>query len=244
MASVARPPLSRRRHILVWTLIVLAALLGLVSTLTTWVQRQMLDSNGWKHATTQVVQSPEVQAALSTYLVNQVYNNAGVAFAGSGYIACQLKHLAIVATIVWLPVALALLDRALERGPRTTPRRLVLLGGFGLVFAQQALAGFPQSAYICGLVYAPFVLFRAVEHRTELGRQLPWLLGGAALAALLGAAASLVEVELAVGILAGLGATALLTSTSGLETRQEVVARSKWALERARQMAAPAQAHA
>jgi len=52
--------------------------------------------------------------------------------------------------------------------------------------------------------------------------------------ALIGAAASLIEVELAVGILAGIGATALLTSTSGAETRQEVVARSKWVLDRAR----------
>jgi hypothetical protein len=52
--------------------------------------------------------------------------------------------------------------------------------------------------------------------------------------ALIGAAASLIEVELAVGILAGIGATALLTSTSGAETRQEVVARSKRVLDRAR----------
>lgn len=52
--------------------------------------------------------------------------------------------------------------------------------------------------------------------------------------ALVGAAVSLVEVELAVGILAGIGATALLTTTSGPAMRQEVVARSKWAIERAR----------
>src|SRR4051812_41577262 len=38
--------------------------------------------------------------------------------------------------------------------------------------------------------------------------------------ALIGAAASLVEVELAVGILAGIGATALLTTTSGPAMRQ------------------------
>src|ERR1700681_3285172 len=38
---------------------------------------------------------------------------AGVAFAGSGYIACQLKHLGIVSTGVWLPVGLTLIDRAL-----------------------------------------------------------------------------------------------------------------------------------
>ena len=35
---------------------------------------------------------------------------AGIAFAGSGYIACQLKHLAIVSTVVWLPVGTNALD--------------------------------------------------------------------------------------------------------------------------------------
>src|SRR5262249_20568946 len=29
---------------------------------------------------------------------------AGIAFAGSGYIACQLKHLGIVSTVAWLPL--------------------------------------------------------------------------------------------------------------------------------------------
>ena len=44
---------------------------------------------------------------------------AGIAFAGSGYIACQLKHLSIVSTVVWLPVGLLLIDRAL--GADTAP---------------------------------------------------------------------------------------------------------------------------
>ncbi|MGH9410832.1 MAG: hypothetical protein ACRD1V_15420, partial [Vicinamibacterales bacterium] len=36
---------------------------------------------------------------------------AGIAFAGSGYLACKLKHLAIVSTVVWLPVGLLFVDR-------------------------------------------------------------------------------------------------------------------------------------
>ncbi|MEO8183959.1 MAG: hypothetical protein ABI895_34485 [Deltaproteobacteria bacterium] len=48
------------------------------------------------------------------------------------------------------------------------------------------------------------------------------------------AATAFIEVELAVGILAGLGATALLASQSGPEARQRVLARGKWALDRAR----------
>ena len=48
------------------------------------------------------------------------------------------------------------------------------------------------------------------------------------------AATAFIEVELAVGILAGLGATALLAQQSGPEARQRVVAGGKWALDRAR----------
>lgn len=90
---------------------------------------------------------------------------AGVAFAGSGYIACQLKHLSIVSTVVWLPVGLLLIDRALD--PGDSRRRSVWTALFGLVFAEQALCGFPQSAYICALTYGAFALFRTWTSRRE-----------------------------------------------------------------------------
>jgi hypothetical protein len=48
------------------------------------------------------------------------------------------------------------------------------------------------------------------------------------------AAAALIEVEIAVGILAGIGATAFLATRSGPEARQQVLARGKLAYARAR----------
>jgi len=48
------------------------------------------------------------------------------------------------------------------------------------------------------------------------------------------AATAFLEVELAVGLLAGIGATALLTNESGLETRHKVLEQGKRALHRAR----------
>ncbi len=120
---------------------------------------------------------------------------AGLAFAGSGYIACQLKHLAIVSTIVWLPVGLLLIDRALDAGtPTTRARRSLFMAAFGLVFAEQVLSGFPQSAYICALVYGSFALFRTLSHRQPLpaiSLRLAWL-GGIGVATALGAAAGAV----------------------------------------------------
>jgi hypothetical protein len=122
---------------------------------------------------------------------------AGIAFAGSGYIACQLKHLGIVSTIVWLPFGLVLIDRALgasDRHALTLGRRALFMAAFGLVFAEQVLCAFPQSAYICALVYGSFALFRAMTDGHE-----PWplrlaLLGGLGVAAAVGAAAGAVVV--------------------------------------------------
>jgi hypothetical protein len=77
--GAAAPPLSRRRSIAVWALIVVASVISLISILTIWVDRQMLDNNSWRRATEQVVNDPEVRHALATRLVNTVYANTDVA---------------------------------------------------------------------------------------------------------------------------------------------------------------------
>jgi hypothetical protein len=79
--SAARPgtaALGRGRRIAVWALVVLASLIGLVAILTTWVNRQMLDNRSWEDASRELIQDPEVRAALSVYLVNQLYDNVDV----------------------------------------------------------------------------------------------------------------------------------------------------------------------
>ena len=126
---------------------------------------------------------------------------AGVAFALSGYIACQLKHLSIVSTIVWLPLGLALIHQSLHDDETLSrARRFLAMGLFGVVFAQQTLAGFPQSAYICGLVYAAFAVFCARLGRHTFGGARAWaiLLGALGGAAMLGGlAASVVLLPMA-----------------------------------------------
>jgi hypothetical protein len=122
---------------------------------------------------------------------------AGIAFAGSGYIACQLKHLSIVSTIVWLPVGLVLIDRAVQQRENATKRSFaecaLSMAAFGIVYAQQVLSAFPQSAYICALVYGAFALFRVLNSRKAGSwRTIMWPLGGLTLAIGLGAAAGAV----------------------------------------------------
>jgi hypothetical protein len=75
----------------VWTLVVLASVLLLVSVLTTWVNRQMLDNTAWNKATTQVIQDPKVQAAIATYTINTLYSNVNVGQALSDRLPKNLK---------------------------------------------------------------------------------------------------------------------------------------------------------
>jgi hypothetical protein len=83
--------MSRKRHIVVWVLVVLASVLLLVSVLTTWVNRQMLDNSAWNRATTQVIQDPKVQSALATYTINTLYSNVDVGQALSDRLPKNLK---------------------------------------------------------------------------------------------------------------------------------------------------------
>src|SRR3954449_11196617 len=86
--------LSGRRRALIWTLIVLASVIALGSILTTWVHRQMLDNQSWKDASAQLIENPQVQDALSVFLVNELYDNVDVASGLEQRLPENLKPLA------------------------------------------------------------------------------------------------------------------------------------------------------
>jgi hypothetical protein len=93
MASAASA-MSKKRRIVVWTLVVLASVLALVSILTTWVNRQMLDNSAWNKATTQVIEDPQVQASIAAFTIDQLYTNVNVAQALEQRLPKNLKPLA------------------------------------------------------------------------------------------------------------------------------------------------------
>jgi hypothetical protein len=61
----------------------------------------MLDNKEWRHASTQVIQDPQVRQGLSVYLVDQLYNNVDVAGQLQQELPPAFKHLApqIAATL-------------------------------------------------------------------------------------------------------------------------------------------------
>jgi hypothetical protein len=79
--SAAPPKLSRWRRFTIWTLIVVTSLIAVVGISTLWVKRQVLDNQSFSDASAKVIADPEVRAALSTFLVNELYDNVDVAAA-------------------------------------------------------------------------------------------------------------------------------------------------------------------
>ena len=115
-------------------------------------------------------------AATGTYLLaRQLGANrtgailSGFAYAWSGVLVCQLRHLGVLGTVALFPLALFCLEMAATGGrqaravARAIPNHcLRWLTGFAALFGLQCLAGFPQSAYYCALVYTALTASRLV----------------------------------------------------------------------------------
>ena len=87
---------------------------------------------------------------------------AGIAFCFSGYLLSHIKHLSMATAASWLPVGLALLERAIRR----KNHRYLLW--FGIVFGMQQLSANTQTAYYSGFLYALYFLFRFLNQQKEL----------------------------------------------------------------------------
>ena len=59
-APAAAPgKLTRRRRIGVWSLVILASIIGFLLLWTTFVNRQLLDNTSWNNASAKVIQDPQ-----------------------------------------------------------------------------------------------------------------------------------------------------------------------------------------
>jgi hypothetical protein len=78
-AAVAVKPGKRPHRWSVGVLLAVACVTGFLAIFSTWVKRQVLDTNNWTNTSTRVLQDKKVQAALGAYLVNQLFSNVNVA---------------------------------------------------------------------------------------------------------------------------------------------------------------------
>jgi uncharacterized protein YukE len=112
----APEPAARRgsRHrVLVWSLIVLASLLLIVSMLANWVQRAALDTDQVRDTTDQLLADPDVQRALSVYLVDELFANVDVQGEIESELPSSLKALSAPAAAAARQLALDVSQQAL-----------------------------------------------------------------------------------------------------------------------------------
>ena len=74
----AKGPSGRVRRIAVLLLIVLASVLLFGTAADIWVKRQVLSTPKWVAASDKILANPQVQAALSSYIVEEIYANVDV----------------------------------------------------------------------------------------------------------------------------------------------------------------------
>jgi len=87
---------SIKRKILVWSLVAVATLLLLISSITVWTKRQILDTNNYTKTAGSLLENDEVRAALSAKLVNLLFSRVDVSAALQQRLPEQLKGAAPV----------------------------------------------------------------------------------------------------------------------------------------------------
>ncbi|HEY2770760.1 MAG TPA: hypothetical protein VGI87_09340 [Solirubrobacteraceae bacterium] len=109
-AAVARP--TRGRRILVRVILGLATVLLVVAIFAIWANRQLLNPDNWASTSTRLLVNARVRAALSNYLVAQLYQNVDVSGEIASALPPRLKPLAG-------PLSGALRNAAIEAAQRT-----------------------------------------------------------------------------------------------------------------------------
>jgi hypothetical protein len=71
--------MSKKRHLLVWSLFGLATILMFVSSLTVWAKRQLLDDQAWANSSTQLLANDEVRGAIAQKLSDGLFSRVDVA---------------------------------------------------------------------------------------------------------------------------------------------------------------------
>ena len=105
----------RRRKVLVYTLIVIACVLTLASSLTVWVQRQVLDTDRWVDTSSQLLLQPEVREAVAQRLVDGMFDGPQVEQRVESRLPPSLDPLAAPITGALRNLALDSAENLLER---------------------------------------------------------------------------------------------------------------------------------
>jgi hypothetical protein len=70
--------MSRARRRTVKGLVILGSVLAFLSVFAIWTERQALNTDDWVHTSGRLIKNPTIRAAVSDYLVDQLYENVDV----------------------------------------------------------------------------------------------------------------------------------------------------------------------
>jgi hypothetical protein len=107
------PNRKHRHRALVWPLIVLASVVLVLSIIANWVQREALDTNQIKNTTDQILADQDVQQALATFTVDQLYANVDVQGQIQNELPSAAKPLALPVSAATRQLATNAAERAL-----------------------------------------------------------------------------------------------------------------------------------
>jgi hypothetical protein len=97
--TAAAPVTNVKKHrVWVWTIIVVAAIVTLIGSLTVFVKREALDSQAFSNTSVKMLQDQQIRDALSVYLTDQLFNSVDVQAQLEGILPKQTKSLAGPAT--------------------------------------------------------------------------------------------------------------------------------------------------
>src|SRR5215212_8331121 len=78
MPEPAEATQPRRRRVLVAVLISLAFVIGLFAMFAVWLDRQALDTDAWTKTSGRLLADERVQAAVSAYMVDELFSTVDV----------------------------------------------------------------------------------------------------------------------------------------------------------------------
>jgi hypothetical protein len=108
--------MSKKRGVLVWSLLVLATILMFVSSLTVWSKRQLLDNEAWADSSAQLLANDEVRAAIAQKLSDALFQRIDVEAQLRERLPAQRKGTAAaLAAALQNTVVPAAADRLLQR---------------------------------------------------------------------------------------------------------------------------------
>jgi hypothetical protein len=107
--------LPRGRRYAVRALLVLATVVAVLSIVSVWANRQLLNADNWANTSTALLENPAVKTAVSGYLIDQVYANVDVSAELARALPPRLKPLAGPAAGGLQNVAQDVTDKALGR---------------------------------------------------------------------------------------------------------------------------------